>query len=121
MKRLKLQIVNTAFLMLLAGFIGSPSAVAGGSSGLADVQGIQVVNGAFYVRLDPAVAVNPDGCSNFGGWYIFLGPSLDPNQTSHQQFLAIAVTAFTLSKKVNIFSSGCYNNYPRGASINMSK
>jgi hypothetical protein len=123
MKWLKVYLVNivVSMLLLVAGVLGSPAVYAGGYSGAADVEDIQVINGGFYVRLDPSVAQNPDGCTSFNGWFIFLGPSLDANQKNIQDYLAVALTAFTLGKKLNVYARGCYNNYPKGFTTRMSK
>ena len=122
MKQLNTQVFKLVISigLVLFGFLGSFT-VNAGSSGKADIVTIQAFNGGAYVRLDSAVAQNPDGCPSFGGWYIFLGQDLDATQKSYKEFYATVLSAFTLSKQVGFSLSGCYNGYPLGRGVTLYK
>ena len=122
MNRLNTQAIKRLFSIgiLLAGILGSFAVSAGGSSNKANIITLQVFNGGAYVRLDPAVAVNPDSCPNFSGWYIFLDKSLDANENSFKEYYAAILSAYTLSKKITVYANGCYNGYPKGQGVTIS-
>jgi hypothetical protein len=123
MKRLNTRALSRtgSILVLLSCLWGSNGVYAAGYSGLATINNIQIFNGGFYVQLDKSVAANPDACPKFNGWYIFLDQSLDSTQNSFKEYTAATLSAFTLQKRVNIYVTGCYNGYPQGQGLTVSK
>lgn len=111
-----------SMMVLLVVMLGIQTANAGGYSGEANILEVYVFNGGFYAQLDPNVAVDPNSCSSFGGYFIFPSNQVDPNQKSYKEFLGTILTAYTLGNKVNIYVNSCYSNgYPLGEVVRMIK
>ena len=99
-------------LLLLAGLgLAQPGWAASWSS-YSQVQQIFIVNGAYFVQLNPSLVTDSEGCTNFDGWYLFSNNPSSNGTNNHDKIYAIILTAKALGKTISIHSSGC-DFYPR--------
>lgn len=107
-RNIKLWLVASLWLW---GTAISPAVQAEGWSAYSPVQQIFILNGAYYVQLNPGLVSNIDGCDFFNGWYVFVNNPSENGTNNHDKIYAVILTAKALGKTVSIHSSGC-NFYP---------
>jgi hypothetical protein len=102
--------LSTSLCVLAMLVPASNAHAAPGWSPVTLITNVAVFPSAAYVRLDPNVVANQNGCVNWNGWFTINNGSFSATGFENAK-LTVALAAKANGKPVTIYSEACNNGY----------